>query len=262
MTLPAPYYQAGDVTIYHGEALHILPHLEDVAAIVTDPPYSSGGAFRGDRMASTTAKYVDSATLAYRPEFAGDNRDQRGYFAWLALVMAGAACSARPGAVFAVFTDWRQLPTTTDAVQAGGWTWRGIAVWDKTGSTRPRTGGFSAQCEYVVWGSLGPLDGKANPVHPPGVVHADPVELEGAPGLVTIPTEKDKRHIAQKPEPVMEWLLSVCPPGGVIVDPFLGSGTTLVAAKLQGRRAVGIDTDERYCAMAASRLAQGALPFG
>lgn len=247
-----PYYESGGVRIYHGESLQVLAELkgEDCGALLTDPPYSSGGAFRGDRMASTTMKYVNSDTHAYRGEFAGDNRDQRAYFAWLSLVMAGAAMACRPGARMGVFTDWRQLPTTTDAVQAGGWTWRGLAVWDKTGGSRPRKYAFTAQAEYVVWGSFGPLD------EPEGV---EPFYL---PGVLTCSSPRHKQHIAQKPEEVMGWLARFAPPGCTVLDPFMGSGSTLVAAQLNGCKAIGIELEERYCEIAAKRLAQGALPLG
>jgi site-specific DNA-methyltransferase (adenine-specific) len=68
-----------------------------------------------------------------------------------------------------------------------------------------------------------------------------------------------KAHPTQKPLPLMNWCLLKWP--GSVVDPFMGSGTTLVAAKNQGRKAIGIEVEERYCELAAKRLAQGVLDF-
>ena len=77
-----PYYDEDGITIYHGDCFDILHDLDGIGAVITDPPYSSGGAFRGDRAQQTSRKYVNSGTAAYRPEFAGDNRDQRSFLIW------------------------------------------------------------------------------------------------------------------------------------------------------------------------------------
>ncbi len=67
-------------------------------------------------------------------------------------------------------------------------------------------------------------------------------------------------HPTPKPLALMETLIQKCPPG-VIADPFAGSGSTLLAARAQGRRSIGVEIEERYCEVIASRLAQGDL-FG
>jgi len=66
-------------------------------------------------------------------------------------------------------------------------------------------------------------------------------------------------HPAQKPVPLMHWCLSFIPEDKLIIDPFMGSGSTLRAAKDLGRKAIGIEIEERYCEIAAKRLAQGVL---
>jgi len=237
-----PYYSDDLVTIYHGDSFDVLPNLSGIGAVVTDPPYSSGGAFRGDRAMAVTTKYVNNDTLAYRPDFAGDNRDQRSFLAWASLWLNAARQASVPSAVLCSFIDWRQLPTLSDAIQAGGWTWRGVAIWDK-GYGRPREGGFSNAAEYVLWGSNGPFE--SHEVYPPGIFR------EGV--------AQDKVHIAQKPVDVMKWVLGITPPGAIVLDPFMGSGSTLHAAKSLGLRSIGVEVDERYCEVAAERCRQEVL---
>lgn len=234
-----PYYEGSGVTIYHGDSFDVLPHLSGIGAVVTDPPYSSGGAFRGDRVNGTVAKYVQFGTMAYRPEFAGDNLDQRVFLIWAEAWLRLVRSRCTNGAILCSFIDWRQLPALTDAVQLAGFLWRGVAVWSKKFG-RPTPGRFSNACEYVVWGSNGPMPERD--AYPPGVFECSP--------------PKNREHIAQKPIDVMQWVVSVVPPGALVLDPFMGSGSTLVAAKAKGCPAIGIEVDERYCEIAARRLSQ------
>ena len=157
-------------TLRLGESLDVLRGLPDCSfdAIVTDPPYSSGGMTAASRSKSTGIKYVQKGTKLKRPDFDGDQRDQRSWLHWCSLWMGEAYRVARPGAYFLTFTDWRQLAQATDALQCGGWIFRGIVPWDKTeGSRAPHTGYFRYQCEYVVWGTsalAGPSRAAPGPV--------------------------------------------------------------------------------------------------
>ncbi len=243
-----PYYTLDDrVTIYHGDALAVLAALPtaSVDVLITDPPYSSGGQYRGDRMQDTKAKYVqkDSQSRFELDNFSGDNRDQRSYQYWCALWLNEARRVTVPGGAGVMFTDWRQLPATTDALQSGGWVWRGIVPWWKPNG-RNTQGRFANNCEYVVWGTNGPR----------------PLEgYETLGGFFQANAPRDRKHITQKPVSVMRDLVQICPLGGLVLDPFAGSGTTGVAALIEGRRFIGVEQVEMHAQTVADRLRAVAL---
>jgi site-specific DNA-methyltransferase (adenine-specific) len=244
---PVPALVAPRAHLHAGDCLAILPTLPDasVDAVVTDPPYNSGGRTFGERQKSPIDKYRQGGTQIERPDFDGDNKDQRGYLHWSALWLGECFRIAKPGAPILLFSDWRQLPITTDALQAGGWTWRGIAVWDKTEGARPTKGRYTAQAEYIVWGSKGnmPLERGV------GVL----------PGVYRYPVKQaDKFHLTGKPTPLMVDLLRIVAPGGVVLDPFAGSGTTGVAAVQSGYAFTGIEMSVDYHAIARRRLQEAA----
>ena len=70
-----------------------------------------------------------------------------------------------------------------------------------------------------------------------------------------------RQHPTQKPVPLMRWCMNLCPDARTILDPFMGSGTTLLAAKLEGRQCTGIEINEDYCRIAVERLKQGVFNF-
>jgi site-specific DNA-methyltransferase (adenine-specific) len=242
-----PYYADDQVVLYQGDALAVLRALPDdsVHAVVTDPPYSSGGQYRGDRTAPVHAKYVQTDSVvgrAYAP-FAGDNRDQRGYGYWCALWLGELLRVVRPGGACVLFTDWRQLPTTTDVLQVGGWVWRGIVPWHKPNG-RNVSGRFANKCEYVVWGTKGPR----------------PVDASDTlPGFFQVNVSHDRDHITQKPVGVLRELVRVTKPGETVLDPFMGSGTTGVACVAERRRFVGVELDPGHAATARRRISVAAF---
>lgn len=231
------------VTLYRADSLALLLDIEGIDHVVTDPPYSSGGAFRGDRMGRTATKYQSTEHRGRYLDFTGDNRDQRSFAHWSALWLSAALQISRPGGLCLVFTDWRQLPSTTDALQAGGWVWRGIVGWDKTEAARPQRGRFRSQLEYVVWGSNGALIDEGPCA--PGVFRES---VFGA----------DRQHMAGKPVGLMGELLQLAKPGEVILDPFMGAGTTGVAALRRGCRFVGVELDRDLFAIARARIEEAA----
>lgn len=228
-----------------GDSMDLLDELPpaSVDLVLTDPPYSSGGMMRGDRTIGTRTKYVRSDTAHTLSEFSGDNRDQRSYVTWCDLWMRKAMRAAKPGAIIAVWTDWRQLPATTDAIQVAGWVWRGVYVWGKR-APRPIPNRPQSACEFVVWGTNGARDVTQGPAseYVPGWVEASSV-----PGA-------ERRHMTEKPVDVLRPLARLAPVGGVILDPFTGSGSTGVAALAERRKFIGFELSAENVAIASARL--------
>lgn len=249
-----PFWTCDYCSVYQGDSLAILRELPtaSVDAVVTDPPYSSGGLMRSDRGVETSAKYTITGTERQHPEFFGDNRDQRSFSFWCSLWLAECWRITKPGGTLLCFTDWRQLPSMTDAIQAGGWVWRGIAVWDKTEGVRPQRGFFRAQAEYIITashGGMGKEQDREVGVCLPGVFRENVRAAE-------------KQHITGKPVPLMQRLLEIVPPNGVVLDPFAGSGTTLLAAKNLNLRGIGVEMSVEYCEVIKQRLGQEVLQLG
>lgn len=233
-------------TVYRGDSLSIMRSLpaDSVDAVVTDPPYSSGGLHAGSRARKPSEKYVHGGTKRVYPEFFGDNRDQRSFGIWSSVWMAEAYRITRQGGYLLCFTDWRQLPITSDAAQVAGWTWKGIVVWDKTEGTRPSRGWFRSQSEFVVGavkGSLGQEQTRDVKDCLPGVFRESV-------------RSSTKLHMTGKPVGLMENLLRVLPENSRVLDPFAGSGTTLIAARNLGHTSIGIEMSPDYCSVIASRL--------
>ena len=220
-----PYYEQDGITIYHGDCAGIICHLSRVDHVLTDPPYDArthaGARSHGDKVSK-----IDFAPLDIRaalPRLLVITR--RWCVCFCTMEMVGEYKEvANESWVRAGF--WRRpdgAPQFTG--DRPGTPGDAIAIMHAQGKKRWNGGGKHGYWEYGVE--------RAERVHP-----------------------------AQKPESLMCALVSdFSDQGDTILDPFMGSGTTLVAAKRLGRKAIGIELEEKYCEIAAKRLAQGALPM-
>lgn len=242
MSRPTPYYQDGAVTIYLGDALELLAESNfKLDAVITDPPYASGASLvaRRNKRASVTPESVEA-----RPIIAMDDMGLMGYDWLTRRWFLSVRRQVLPGGHLACFTDWRMAPTVQTLPEAGGWRLTNLLVWDKG---YPGLGsGFRAQHEMVVVASRG--EPRWHSYDYGNVLQA------------TRLTDTDHPH--EKPLSLLKSILSTCTPvGGLVLDPFMGSGTTLRAAKELGRKAIGIEVDEAYCEIAANRMRQEVLPL-
>lgn len=197
------------IKLLKGNCLEVLEGLEADCAdlVLIDPPYSSGGLFAGDRKQDTRTKYTnnDFNGAARFPNFSGDNMDQRSFVQFMGIISAKLREITKDGGAIATFVDWRNLPAMTDAIQMGGWVWRGVIVWDK-GISRNIPGRFRNDCEYIVWGTNGgkKVDWKAakGKKAMPGIYHISGVNT------------KSKHHQTEKPVELLKALCQIAPRGG------------------------------------------------
>jgi site-specific DNA-methyltransferase (adenine-specific) len=218
-----------------GNSLAVLAKMSanSVGAIVTDPPYCQGstnGVSQG-----TGAKYVQTGQAKKFVDFSGDNRPQRALQQFLNAVFLECFRIAKPGTLFACFFDFRNLTLATDAAQLAGFSYIGLVPWDKTLASRPLRP-FRRQCEYIGIFRKGAL------IDPPCL-----------PGIVTS-SAKNEWHQTQKPDVVMDHVLSAIKPGTLVIDPFCGSGSTGVAALKRGCDFIGIEMVPEIAAIAKKRL--------
>ena len=235
----------GRAVLYQGDCINTMEEIPDgsVDGLIIDPPYSSGGTFSTQRKVESGKKYLDTGGGKQTdfPNFSGDNMDMRSFTMFMRAVLFEGRQKTKESGVCCVFIDFRNLPAVAHAMQMAGWTWRGVAVWDKLNS-RPQKGRFKNQCEYIVWGSNGAM--------PPD--RGVPV-LEGVFRFQNVATAK-AHHQTEKPIGLMEKVVEIVPEGGTVLDCFMGSGSTGVACIKTGRRFIGIELNEIYYKTAIKRI--------
>jgi DNA modification methylase len=230
-----PYYEQDGITIYHGDYRDVLPSVS-AEVVLTDPPYSSGG-FQESGKSSGSIGTRDSRTIQF------DNLSTRGY----RLLMREALRHVNQCDEILMFTDWRMWIESFDAVEGAGWRVRNMLVWDKVqmGMGMP----FRNQHELVVYGKRSPSKITAGNIG----------------NVIRAKRSGNEHHPTEKPVDLLVQLLRGCVNTGLVVDPFAGSGSSLLAARALGRPALGVEIDEQHCETAARRLeearAQQTLPL-
>jgi site-specific DNA-methyltransferase (adenine-specific) len=238
-----PYFQDDSVTIYHGDALEAIQCLSLIDALIMDPPYCSGGFSEAGRKRAT-GQGLRSETIREQGWFIGDNMGTAGIAWLLRSVTVQAFPLLADGGSVCCFTDWRMVSNLGPAIESSGLRWQNLVVWDKKSAGLGT--GFRAQHEMIL-----------HYVKGTGVFHSQSLGNVLRIGRMNT---GEREHQTQKPVEIMEALVDVCAPaGGVVLDPFMGSGTTLRAAKNRGRKAIGIERDEKFCEIAARRMGQEVL---
>ena len=226
--MPLDVVHIGDAILYHGDCLEILPTLEKVDAVVTDPPYAIPTQVASGRAITRNVGDLSLIESAFRQHI----------ILWKAAV-------GESGRIF-VFCDGASYSVIYRA--AYGCFNLASLVWNKGHIGMGRE--FRKQHEFVIhgWGAATKV------ISSDGIGHSDILEHKPVP-------VNDRQHPAEKPVQIIFDLLRVC--GQTVLDPFMGSGTCGVACANLGRKFIGIEIEERYFKIACERIdaayAQGRL---
>jgi DNA modification methylase len=217
-----PYYEHAGITIYHGDCREIVPQLGRFDLLLTDPPYGIGAAS------------VCFYGLKQRKNSAAPPRDY-GDSSWDSVPVSDELLSMvrqQCGKQIIWGGNYFNLPPC-----------KGPLVWDKQNGLTDFADG------EIAWNNLGCA------VRMFRLLWAGMLKGGEARGIPRV-------HPTQKPVELMSWCIRLAGDVQTILDPFMGSGTTLRAAKNLNRKAVGIEIDERYCEIAAERMQQEVIQFG
>jgi site-specific DNA-methyltransferase (adenine-specific) len=247
----APYWTDGTVSLYLGDCREILPALDGADCIIADPPYGE-------------------TSLPW-------DRWPDGWLQVAVTVTRSLWC----------FGSLRLFAGRWPEFAAAGWKFSHDVVWEKQNGTGAAADRFKRVHEHMLhwysgaWGAVhhdvprvpsqyrdrgnkkaeqlrdGRHSGQTGFSHDAYI--DDRLRLARSV-IYARNNQRSALHPTEKPVKLLDLLIRyACPPGGIVLDPFAGSGSTLDAARCSGRRAIGIEADEHYCELAARRLSQGTL---
>lgn len=253
MSLPKPYYEQDGITIYHGDCREILPHLPKVEMVFTDPPYGHNNN-NGDLIhhwEKALGKKAGAVVAEARP-IANDSAEETAaliewFYGMLPNVLVAdgvCCCCCGGGGPDPQFARWSLL---LDSVL----NFKQMVIWDKG----PMGMGWhyrrSYECVLVAHRGKGRWFDESDKV--------ENIIRPGFRGIKKIiPQAAD--HPTPKPWQLPFHFIELHSQSGeTVLDPFMGGGSTLEAAYRAGRKFIGIELEEKYCEIAAKRLAQGNL---
>ena len=223
--MAAPYYQDDLVTLYHGDCREVLHDLPAADVLVTDPPYASAAA---------------TATTGRAKQKWGGNWGDMSLVTLMAEATLDAANMATEHEVY-WFADHLSYAALTPVFFRRYPVLQSI-IWDR--DTIGLGSYYRKQTEFILYCRT------RNAVDFPSKTARDLIRIK--------PDYSEREHPAQKPLELLTELLENSAVG-LVLDPYAGAGTTLVAARNLGRRAVGVEIEERYCEIIARRLSRGVL---
>lgn len=246
-----PYYDHAGITIYHGDCREVLPGIEagSVRLLWTDPPYGHSNQ-DGDLQAARVRDGVNGARKKPVVPIANDDAvsmrlvvDQALSAALHTLKTDCCCCCCAGGGGPNVTFAWLASRMDTSGLQ-----FFHAVVWDKSGRGHGLGWRFRRDYEFVMV------------AHAKGGKLSWSADEPAVPNIRFVMPTDNALHPTEKPIELVSWFINLTTQTDeLILDPFMGSGTTLRAAKDLGRRAIGIEIEERYCEIAANRLAQEVL---
>lgn len=230
-----PYFQSQgiiDITIYHGDCREILPTLSDVDLILTDPPYLTSDSKVPIRGAGVAEVIEDTNSVGLPWGYSLD---------WIEL------CPQTQHWV--VFANYRMLGGLCSRLEPTT-----VFIWHKSNAPRMTRPVPRLDCEFIIW-SRSPGASCEDMGKFQSMIVDVPMPQAGCfpSERILVPGSKKAAHPCQKPMAVVQPFIDRLHPRSVL-DPFMGTGTTAVAAKLAGCSFVGIEIEERYCEITANRL--------